>query len=378
MTDRAPLAFVDLAAQYHALQPEIDAAIQRVLDHGRFIMGPEVAELEEKLAAFAGCGHAVTVSSGTDALLIALMAEGVGPGDAVFLPAFTFTATAEVVVNIGATPVFVDVHENSFNISRRDLETRIQQVLRNGTLRPRAVIAVDLFGLPAKYDSLTKVVEEHDLFVLADGAQSFGARIGDRRVGTLAPATAVSFFPAKPLGCYGDGGAILTDDPERAALYRSIRLHGKGAAKYDIARIGVNGRLDTIQAAVLLAKLAVFAAELAARERLSRLYDQRLAGVVKTPHRVETVNSAWAQYTVRVDNRDAVQQRLKEQGIPTAVYYPRPMHLQPAYERYGDSAGSLPVSEHLCGEVLSLPMHPFLTDADITRIAAAVAAALAD
>ncbi len=370
------IPFVDLKAQYECLKGDIDSRIQAVLEHGKFIMGPEVAELEEALAAFAGCKHAVAVSSGTDAMLIALMAEGIGPGDAVFLPAFTFTATAEVVAAVGATPVFVDVHKNTCNIAGNDLAEHVQEVAESGRLRPRAVIAVDLFGLPTNYESLEEIVEQHGLFVLADAAQSFGASVDGRRVGTLAPVTATSFFPAKPLGCYGDGGAILTDDDGRAGIARSIRLHGKGTAKYDIARIGMNGRLDTIQAAVLLAKLSVFADELAARERLAKLYDACLRGVVTIPHRVEGVTSAWAQYTIQLDERDRVAATLKEQGIPTAVYYPRPMHLQPAYEKFGAGPGSLPISEKLCERVLSLPMHPYMDEATADKVCDALTAAV--
>ena len=369
------IPFVDLGAQYARLKEDIDARIHAVLDHGRFILGPEVAELEAALARFSGAKHAIGVSSGTDALLVALLAEGVGPGDAVFLPAFTFTATPEVVLLAGATPVFVDVEPETFNIDAADLEAKVQAVEAGGGLRPKAIIAVDLFGLPADYAALAGIAAAHGLFLLADAAQSFGAAQGEGRVGTLAPATAASFFPAKPLGCYGDGGAVLTDDDGRAAAMRSIHLHGKGEGKYDIVRLGINGRLDTIQAAVLLVKLGVFEEELENREKLAGLYDERLGGAVITPPRAAGARSAWAQYSIQSGHRDRIAAALKEKGIPTAVYYPLPMHLQPAFERFGDGPGSLPVSEHLSARILSLPMHPYMEEATAARICEAVVAA---
>lgn len=369
-----PLPFVDLAAQQARIKPELDRRIAMVLAHGRYILGPEVAELESRLAEFAGCAHAVTVASGTDALQIALMSEGIGPGDAVFLPAFTFTATAEVPVVLGASPVFVDVDPRTFNIDADDLQRRLDQVRRAGALRPRAVIAVDLFGLPADYAALGDIAARHELFLIADAAQSFGAERGGARVGTLAPVTAVSFFPSKPLGCYGDGGALLTDDADRAGLFRSIRHHGAGGGKYDILRIGLNSRLDTIQAAVLLAKLDIFADELAARETVTQRYDARLGNRLTVPARPDGARSAWAQYSVLSDSRDALRSRLEASGVPSAVYYPRPLHRQPAYERYAD--GACPVSEALCGRILSLPMHPYLSEADVGRICDAIDAAV--
>ena len=371
-----PIDFAGVRAQYARLAPEIDARIRAVLDHGRFIMGPEVTEFESALAAFAGAGHAVGVSSGTDALLMALMAEEIGPGDAVFVPAFTFTATAEVVLLLGATPVFVDVDARLFNIDPADLERRIAEVEAAGELTPRAVIAVDLFGLPADYTTLSALCGAHNLFLLADGAQSFGGSLGGARVGTLTQATAVSFFPSKPLGGYGDGGALLTDDAVRAARYRSIRAHGKGEAKYDIVRLGLNARLDTLQAAILLAKLPHFAAEIAARERVATVYDGGLGGTVEIPARVAGAQSAWAQYTILADARDALAEGLKAKGIPTAVYYPRPLHLQPAYAEYAEGEGSLPVAEALCARVLSLPMNPYLGDSEAARVCDALSAAL--
>jgi dTDP-4-amino-4,6-dideoxygalactose transaminase len=370
------LPFVDLKAQQQRLGDRIGARIGAVLDHGRFILGPEVSELEAELARFTGAGHAIGVSSGTDALLIALMAEGIGAGTAVFMPAFSFAATAEVAVALGAEPVFVDVEPESFNIDAQDLERRIDAVLREGRLAPAAVIPVDLFGLPADYAAIDEVAGRHRLLVLADAAQSFGGRIGEVPVGRLAPVTATSFYPSKPLGCYGDGGAIFTIDDGRAARIRSIRVHGQGADPSDIVRLGVNGRLDTIQAAILLAKLELFAEELAAREALAALYDQGLKDVVATPARIGGRQSAWAVYSILSDRRDHLRQTLAGEGIPTMTYYPRPLHLQPAFERFGDGKGSLPIAEGLSARILSLPFHPYMERDVAGRIIDAVVRAL--
>jgi dTDP-4-amino-4,6-dideoxygalactose transaminase len=364
--------FAGLKAQYARIKPEVARRIQAVLDHGQFILGPEVAELEAALASRVGAKHAIGVSSGTDALIMALMAEGIGAGDAVFVPSFTFTASAEVVLLLGATPVFVEVDARTFNIDTADLDRRVGEVAREGKLLPRAVIAVDLFGQPADYGALEGLCRRHALFLIADAAQSYGAKLGNRAVGALAPATAASFFPAKPLGAYGDGGALLTDNDERAAHYRSIRAHGKGDDKYDIVRLGLNARLDTLQAAILMAKLTVFDDELAARERLACFYDSRLRNAVEIPRRVPDAVSAWAQYCVLVDRRDEIAKSLKDAGIPTAVYYPRPMHLQTAYARFGGGKGSLPVSEQLCERILALPMNPYLDDAAAERVCMSV------
>ena len=366
------IPFVDLAAQYQRLKSQIDARIRDVLDHGRFIMGPEIAELEAALCAFAGCEHAIAVSSGTDALVMVLMAEGVGPGDAVFLPAFTFTASAEVVLLVGAVPVFVDVDEKTFNLDVEPLRVKIREVEKFDNLTPKAILPVDLFGLPADYAAINEIADEHGLRVIGDAAQSFGGRIGEARVGALAPVTTTSFYPAKPLGCYGDGGAIFTNDAERAGLLRSIREHGKGKGKNDIDRIGVNSRLDTLQAAILLPKLAIFAEELEARERLAARYDAQLAQAVTTPARQAGKTSAWAQYSILLDDRDRVVAALAEAGIPTAIYYPTPIHLQPPYADFGDGEGSLPVSESLCRRIMSLPMHPYMEDATADRICSAL------
>ncbi len=370
------IEFAGIKAQLARLRPEIERRIGAVLDHGRFINGPEVAELETAIAGFAGVGHAVGVSSGTDALLMALMGEDIGPGDAVFMPSFTFTATAEVAVLLGARPVFVDVDPHSFDIDADDLSRCIGETLAAGTHRPRAVIAVDLFGQPADYAALAAVCDTHGLLLIADAAQSFGATLGGSRVGGLAPVTTTSFFPAKPLGGYGDGGAILTDDAERAARYRSIRAHGKGEAKYDIARLGLNARLDTLQAAILLVKLTVLDEELAARARLAAGYSAALGNVVATPRLIDGAESAWAQYSILVDDRDALASALGEAGVPTAIYYPRPIHLQPAYAAFGAGPGSLPVSEALSDRILSLPMNPYQGEPETEHITAAIAETL--
>lgn len=372
MSQKIP--FIDLKAQLARVRPDIERRIAAVLDHGNFIMGPEIKELEESLAAFCKAKHCVSVSSGTEALLIALMAKQIGQGDAVFVPAFTFTATAEVVLLLGATPIFVDVDPASFNIDPNSLADRFAATVKAGKLRPKAIIAVDLFGYPADYDTINRFAQDNELFVIADAAQSFGGSYQGKRVGSLAPVTATSFFPAKPLGCFGDGGAIFTDDDSLAEIMRSIRVHGQGREKYEVVRIGVNGRLDTIQAAILLAKLAVFESELASRENAARLYDDRLSGIsgLQTPYRPAHSASAWAQYSILLDRRDAMAEHLKAASIPTAVYYPRPMHLQTAYRDFADGPGSLPVSEGLCGRILSLPMHPYLTPEVIDRIADAV------
>ena len=376
MTSMIP--FIDLQAQYRRLKPEIDARIQRVLDHGRFILGPEVTELESELSRYCGVRETVTVASGTEALRLPMMAEEIGPGDAVFLPGFTYTATAEVPVALGAEPVFVDVDPETYNIDPAALEAAIAAVRRAGRLRPRAVVAVDLFGLPADYAALDGICAREGLFLLADGAQSFGAARQGRRVGGLAPVTGTSFFPAKPLGAYGDGGAIFTDDPARAEIYRSLRFHGSNNAdRYEIERIGTNARLDTLQAAILLVKLAAYPAERDRRAAVAARYDAMLPAAVRRPGRQPGSDSAWPLYVVETPRRDAVKAALARQGIPTAIYYPKPMHFQPAYARYGAGPGSLPVAEALCARVLALPMHADLDDATIDRIVAAVAAALA-
>ncbi len=364
-----PITFIDLAAQQARIRGRLDRAIARVLDHGQYIMGPEVAELERRLCQLTRTRHAISCASGTDALLIALMALGVGRGDAVLCPAFTFTATPEAVALLGATPIFVDVNSETFNLEPDAIAGGLG-VARSHGLRVVGLIAVDLFGLPADYARIEPLAREHGLFVLADAAQSLGAAQGERRVGMFGAVTATSFFPAKPLGCYGDGGAIFTSDPDLAARMASIRLHGKamGADKYAIERVGVNGRLDTLQAAILIEKLAIFEEEIELRNRVAARYAEGLGDDVITPQVPTGSRSVWAQYTIRLPggHRDRLAADLKAAGIPTAVYYPRPLHHQAAYREFPAAAG--PVSERLAQEVLSLPMHPYLGLAQQHRV----------
>ena len=370
------VAFVGLAAQADRLRMRVDAALGAVLDHRQYVMGPEVSVLEQKLADRGGAAEAVAVASGTDALVMALMAEGIGPGDAVLVPSFTFTATAEVALLVGATPIFVDVDERSFNVDPESVEQALVAARRAQRLEPRALIAVDLFGRPADYGALAEIAKREGLVLIDDAAQGFGGSLDGRPVGSLAPITTTSFFPAKPLGGYGDGGAILTDDAARARRLRSIRQHGEGEDRYEIVRVGLNGRLDTFQAAVLLVKLEVFDQELEARDRVAAAYQERLADVVVCPQIPPGVRSSWAQYTIQVEERDRVRAALAADGVPTAIYYPRPMHLQTAYLSYGDGPGSLPRSERLCQRVLSLPMHPYLAPEQIDHVCAAVLGAV--
>ncbi len=372
------IPFIDLEAQKAKLGDSAERAIKRVLDHGKFIMGPEVADLENQLSAFTGAKHVISCSSGTDALLLALMAKGVGEVDAVFVPSFTFVATAEVVVLTGATPIFVDVLPDTYNICPDSLERGIEVARRLG-LTPKVVIPVDLFGLPADYAALRSIADKHGLWILADAAQSFGATCHGKRVGTLGDITATSFFPAKPLGCYGDGGAVFTDDAGIAAIMDSIRTHGKGSDKYDNVRIGVNARLDTIQAAVLLAKLAIYPEEIERRQLAARHYNRMLVNFVQVPLVPQPMQSVWAQYTVVLPEgapRSDIMQRMHKAGVPTMVYYPKPLHLQTAYKHFPKADKQLSASESLAGRVLSLPMHPYLETATQDRIVAALAEAL--
>jgi dTDP-4-amino-4,6-dideoxygalactose transaminase len=375
--DPAPIPFIDVAAQRRRLGRSVDEAIARVLGHCQFILGPEVRVFESALAAFCGARHAVSCASGTDALVLVLMAKGIGPGDAVICPSFTFTATAEVAVLVGATPVFADVEEGSFNLDPESLQ-RACATARSLGLRPKVVIPVDLFGQPADYDRIMPIAEAEGLFVLDDAAQAFGATYKNRRLGALAPATATSFFPAKPLGCYGDGGAVLTEDEELAQVMRSVRVHGEGRDKYDCVRIGLNGRLDTIQAAVLIEKLKIFPEEMAARERAARRYSAGLTDVAIVPKLAQGSTSVWAQYTIRLEpgKREAFAAAVNSQGIPTAVYYPIPLHCHEPYRRFPVAEGGAPVSERLAEEVISLPMHAYLDEATQDRIIAAVRRAL--
>ena len=368
------IPFIDIAAQRRRIGPAVEAAVSRVLAHCQFINGPEVAALEAALASFCGAKHVVTCASGTDALIMVLMAKGLRQGDAVLCPSFTFCATGEAVALVGATPVFVDVDEASFNIDAASLKRGIATAKRLG-LKPRAVIAVDLFGQSADHDAVLAVAEAEGLFVLDDAAQGFGASYKGRRLGGMGIVTATSFFPAKPLGCYGDGGAIFTDDAAFADVLRSIRVHGQGSDKYDNVRLGITGRLDTIQAAVLLEKLKIFDDEIAARNRIAERYAQGLGNVVTVPRLSNGHTSVWAQYTIRLPagtDRDAFAAALRAQGVPTAIYYPKSMHQQTAYKDYPVADGGLPVSERLSADVISLPMHAYLDEASQDRVIAAV------
>lgn len=375
---REPVPFVDLGAQKTRIRSEVDAAIARVLDHGQFIMGPEVTELEAQLSAHCGAQHTIACSSGTDALAMVLMAKNVRPGQAIFCPAFTFVATAEVVAWLGAHVWFVDVDADTFNMDPASLETAIAEARAAGH-EPVGVIPVDLFGIPADYDAVSKIAVREGLWVLGDGAQAYGARYHNRRVGTLAMATATSFFPAKPLGAYGDGGAIFTDDGELAGILRSILFHGKGANQYDNVRVGMTGRIDTMQAAVLIEKLKIFDDEIEARNRIAARYSALLGEHVATPVVPDGLQSVWAQYTIKLPagaDREAIQAKLKQEGVPSAVYYAKPLHRQDAYSHHGIAGGALPVTDMLAGCVLSLPMHPYLNEETQDRVVAALIAAL--
>lgn len=373
-----PVRFVDLAAQQARIRDRVDAAVARVFDHGQYIMGPEVAEFEAKLSAHCGAAHSVACSSGTDALAMVLMAKNVRPGQAIFCPAFTFVATAEVVAWLGAHIWFVDVDAETFNMDAASLDTAIASARAAGH-EPVGVIPVDLFGVPADYDAVSKIAAREGLWVLGDGAQSYGARYHNRRVGTLAMATATSFFPAKPLGAYGDGGAVFTDDAELAETLRSILFHGKGANQYDNVRIGMTGRIDTVQAAILIEKLAIFDDEIDARNRIAARYTSLLSGHVTTPVVPEGLQSVWAQYTIKLPggaDRAAIQARMKDKGVPSAVYYAKPLHRQDAYGHHGVAGGELPVTDQLSGCVLSLPMHPYLEDDTQDRVVEALISSL--
>ena len=354
------IQFIDLAAQYQHLKTKIDARIKTVLDHGHYIMGPEVQELEAELAKYVGVKHAITCGNGTDALTLAMMVLDIKAGDAVFCPTFTFFATAEVIAFEGATPVFVDSDEATFNICPIDLEKRIQATIAEGKLIPKAIIAVDLFGLPANYPEIQKIADKYNLKLVEDAAQGFGGSIDGKRAGSFGDIATTSFFPAKPLGCYGDGGAIFTNNDEYAELLKSYRVHGKGKDKYDNVRIGMNSRLDTIQAAILLEKLAEFPTELINRNKAADNYEKSLSGKHQTPQVPIGYVSSWAQYTLVSTNRDADMASYKEQGIPTMIYYGTCMHEQTAFNLLGYNAGDFPIAEKLAKSVFSLPMHPYL------------------
>lgn len=370
------MKFIDLAAQQKHIREDVDRRIKAVLDHGNYIMGPEVFELEEKLAAYVDVKHCISCASGTDALLMALMAKGVRRGDAVFTTPFTFIATAEVIALLGATPVFVDIDPNTYNIDPDKLRSTIEQfkagILPNGKscrgLTAKGIIPVDLFGLSADYDRINKIAQQQELFVLEDAAQSFGGEYKGRKTCGLAEIAVTSFFPAKPLGCYGDGGAVFTDDESLAELMRSIRIHGKGSNKYVNVRVGINGRLDTMQAAVILAKLRVFDNELRLRQYAANRYFKAVPEGLSAPVILEGYSSAWAQYTLRSAERARYVGALEFAGIPSMIYYPKPLHLQKAFECLGYRQGMLPVSEIAAKSVFSLPMGPYITADDQGRV----------
>jgi dTDP-4-amino-4,6-dideoxygalactose transaminase len=372
-TSVSPMPFIDLNAQRQRLGGRLDLAVARVMEHGRFVLGPEVDELERRLQVFTGAKHCVTCANGTDALILALEAAKIGAGDAVLVPSFSFVATAEAVVRAGATPVLLDVRADTYNIDPAGIEAGVAAA-RKRRLRPRAVIAVDLFGQPADYDALRPIADEFDLIVIADAAQSFGASLAGRAVGTLATITTTSFYPSKPLGCYGDGGAIFTDNAQIAEHLRLLRCHGQKRHGGDHVVVGINSRLDTLQAAVLLEKLRIFKNEIKLRNAAARAYGRELHGLVHCPVLAPGNTSVWAQYTVLVErNREAIIRGCSERGIPTAVHYARPIHMHSAYRAYPRSSASLPVAERLARQVVSLPMHPYLGAAARRSVVAAIA-----
>lgn len=375
----APVPFIDIGAQRRRLGQSIDDAVGRVLTHCQFVSGPEVTQLEAELAAYTGAKHVISCANGTDALVMVLMAKNIGPGDAVFCPSFTFCATASPAARTGATPIFVDVDAATYNIDVASLKRGIATAKRLG-LKPKAIIPVDLFGQPADHDAVFAIAEAEGLFVIDDAAQSMGATYKGKRLGGFGHATTTSFFPAKPLGCYGDGGAIFTNDDQLAADLRSIRVHGQGSDKYDNVRLGLTGRLDTIQAAVLLEKLKIFDDEVAARNRVADRYARSLGNIVTVPRVADGNTSIWACYTIRLPegtDRDAFAASLKAQGVPTAVYYGKSVHMQTAYAGYPVADGGLPVCEALSASVISLPVHAYLDEATQDRVIKAVRDALA-
>ncbi|MBL6770787.1 MAG: DegT/DnrJ/EryC1/StrS family aminotransferase [Rhizobiales bacterium] len=361
------ISFIDLKTQYSVLEQNIKNSISNVLESGQFILGPIVEEAELLLSKYTEAKNTVTVSSGTDALFVSLLALDIGPGSKVFLPSFTYTATAEVIALLQATPVFVDVDELTYNISSIDLNLKINSY-KKSELNNSAIIAVDLFGQPADYPILQKIADEHGLHLISDAAQSFGGAINDTKVGKLAPITTTSFYPTKPLSCYGDGGAIFTDDNDIAKKIKSIRSHGISNDPYENIRIGTNARFDAIQAAVIINKLSIFDEELTQRRKIASTYDQELSEYVLLPRIQTEMKSAWAHYTIRTKKRNAMRQFLLENDIPTMIYYPKPMHKQIAYQNYHNHKDTLPNSEMLCNEVLSLPLHPYINEDQILRI----------
>jgi len=354
-----PTQFIDLAAQQKIIRPYLDSAISRVLDHGQYIMGPEVKEFETQLIKYSSAKHAITCANGTDALSLVLMSWDVGPGDVVFVPSFTYVASAEAPAQLGATPFFIDVDKDTFNVDPDSFKQAIMDCRKIG-LTPKAVITVDLFGLPSDVDSITEIAHSEGIKVLVDGAQSFGATSKARAVGSMGDATTTSFFPAKPLGCYGDGGAVFTNNDTDAELINSIRLHGKGAQKYDNIRIGLNSRLDTIQAAILIEKIKLLPDEIISRNKVASKYEKDLSTAINTPKQYEELKSAWAQYTLVTNNRDQIQDILKKAKIPSVVYYPIPLNKQKGYEKFPVVSSGVKISSQLADSVLSLPMHPYL------------------
>lgn len=366
MTTKTITKFVDLKTQQSLISDGLDAALKRIFAHGEYVLGPEVLELEQKLANFCGAKYAVSCANGTDSLMMILMAQNLSSTDAVFVPSFTFIATAEAVVQLRAQPIFVDVCPDTFNMDIVSLKKAIEVAKKNG-LTPKGIITVDLFGQPADYDPILEIASENNLWVLCDAAQSFGGSYKHKKVGSIGLVTSTSFFPSKPLGCYGDGGCIFTDSEELATTLRSIRIHGQGKEKYNTIHIGVNSRLDTIQAAILLEKLKIFPRELEQRQEVANQYNKALKGLVETPFVMEATQSAWAQYTIKLPSaqaRSQVQAALKDGGIPTAVYYPVPIHQQPPYKKYLTATPVLNTTDNLAQVVLSLPMHPYLEFSD--------------
>lgn len=368
---RPPIEFMGIKAQQGPIREKIEKAIHKVLDHGMYIMGPEVFELEERLSDFCGVKHTISCSNGTDALGLVMMAKKIKPGDAVFVPSYTFAATAEIVAWVGATPIFIDSLEDTYNMDPQSLRQGIQKAKSLG-LTPKAIIVVDLFGQPADYTEIQEIAEEHDLWILGDAAQSFGASYKDKKVGNIVDITTTSFFPSKPLACYGEGGAVFTNDDDLAEVLKSLRVHGQGADKYENVRIGTNGRLETLQAAVLLQKLDILEEEIQQRNRVAQRYREGLKDVVKTPRIAPERLSAWAIYTMVLPesvDRSALIQSLQKKEVPAVIYYPKPLHHQPAYRDYPTASGScLPVCEGLIKRVLSLPMHPYLSDETLDYI----------
>jgi UDP-2-acetamido-2-deoxy-ribo-hexuluronate aminotransferase len=372
------IEFVDLKTQTSLVGNDIKSSIDRVISHGRFIMGPEVYELEEKLSDFVGAKHAITCSSGTDALLMVLMAFGIGPGDAVFTSPFTFIATAEVIGLLGAVPVFVDIDKETFNMDPLKLEEAVEKLCKDNRtgLTPKCVIPVDIFGLPADYENINKIAKKYNLCVIEDAAQSLGARSGDKMAGNLTDVSTTSFFPAKPLGCYGDGGAIFTNDSSLNDKLISIRVHGKGQHKYDNVRLGINGRMDTLQAAILLQKMTIFKDELKKRKRVAQKYRQRLNKLVQFQKIPDKFTSAWAQFSFVSKNRSKIMKELEINKIPHAIYYPKPLHLQEAFSKLKYKKGDFPVAEKVADTILSVPMHPYLSEEQIEFITITMESAL--